>query len=120
MTTEEQMTFDFAEINRSKSFDDYQDFAETTAIYPEDKALEYLALGLTSEAGEVAGKVKKLVRDGEMSVEDLAKELGDVVWYVAQLCTELDLYFSEVMGLNVEKLSDRLVRGKIGGSGDNR
>ena len=120
MNEEEQMTFDFMEIDRSQSFDGYQDFAETTAIYPEDKALEYLALGLTSEAGEVAGKVKKLIRDGEMSVEDLAKELGDVVWYVSQLCTELDLYFSDVMGLNVGKLSDRLQRGVIGGNGDSR
>ena len=120
MNEEEQMTFDFMEIDRSQSFDGYQDFAETTAIYPEDKALEYLALGLASEAGEVAGKVKKLIRDGEMSVEDLAKELGDVVWYVSQLCTELDLYFSDVMGLNVGKLSDRLQRGVLGGSGDSR
>ena len=111
---------DAEEASAFCTFDGYQDFAETTAIYPKNRALEYLALGLTSEAGEVAGKVKKLIRDGSMDVEDLVAELGDVMWYVAQMASELDVYLSEVVEDNVLKLKDRQQRNKLGGSGDNR
>jgi NTP pyrophosphatase (non-canonical NTP hydrolase) len=85
----------------------------------------YPTLGLTNEAGEVAGKIKKVFRDkdgiiGEAEREALKGELGDVLWYLAQLCTELDLSLEDVAAHNLEKLFSRLERGKIGGDGDNR
>lgn len=109
------------------NLDRYQDWTDTTAIYP--GALEsglpgitYTALGLAGEAGEVANTVKKLVRDGD-SPELRAKakaELGDVLWYVARLAAELDVTMSGVAASNMEKLSARAARGTLQGSGDNR
>ena len=119
----DQITADYLEIQQQTEFDGYQDFAETTAIYPEELALEYLTLGLCSEAGEVAGKIKKLIRDQESKEgdkEDIAKELGDVLWYVANLCSEMEIFMSEVAEMNIQKLKDRQARGKLGGSGDAR
>ena len=101
-------------------FDHYQDKTAETAIYPEDQALEYLALGLNGEAGEVAEKVKKHIRDGKELDEDFAKELGDVLWYLARLIDELDADFSDVADANLDKLFDRKDRDKLQGSGDNR
>jgi len=85
----------------------------------------YPTLGLTNEAGEVAGKIKKIFRDkgGVISAEDrdaLKYELGDVLWYLTQICTELDLTLQEVASANVEKLYSRLERGQIRGDGDKR
>ena len=109
------------EENESKhSFDAYQDFTDTTAIYPLSAGLEYLAMGLTSEAGEVAGKVKKWVRDGTLNQDDLIAELGDVLWYVAQFASTLDIYLSDIAEDNVIKLKDRQERDVICGNGDNR
>ena len=90
-----------------------------------DHPIVYPTMGLVNEAGEVAGKVKKIFRDrnGEIRPEDrenLKSELGDVLWYLAQICTELDLTLEEVAAHNLEKLFDRLERGKIRGDGDNR
>ena len=82
-------------------FDYYQTKTESTAIYPEDQALEYLALGLNGEAGEVAEKVKKHIRDGEEIDEEFAKELGDVMWYLARLIDELDSDMSKVARSNL-------------------
>ena len=96
----------------------YEYAASQTAIYPKEKALEYLALGLTSEAGEVAGKIKKIIRDGEgiegldMKKIAIASEVGDVLWYCVPLNT--------IMQMNLEKLNDRKERGTLQGSGDNR
>jgi len=104
-------------------FNDYQEFTRTTAIYPKAQALTYLALGLTSEAGEVAGKVKKLIRDGNTLptfTKDLIAELGDVLWYVARLADEMEVDLFHVAALNKDKLSTRKERGTIGGSGDIR
>jgi NTP pyrophosphatase (non-canonical NTP hydrolase) len=115
-----QMAEDYEEIRQWTELDGYQDFAETTAIYPEDQALEYLTLGLCSEAGEVAGKIKKLLRDGTGDVQEIAHELGDVMWYVANLCSELEVFMSEIAEMNIQKLKDRQARGKLGGSGDQR
>ena len=122
MTNEEQdiAIKDMQELAQSELFDSYQDFAETTAIYPEDQALEYLALGLASEAGEVAGKIKKLIRDGEADLEDIISEIGDVLWYCANLCSELEVLMSDAAALNIDKLTDRKVRGTLKGSGDKR
>jgi len=90
-----------------------------------DNPIVYPTLGLTNEAGEVAGKIKKIFRDknGMISEEDreaLKHELGDVLWYLAQICTELDLTLQEVATANMEKLFSRLERGQIHGDGDTR
>ncbi len=108
------------------NFNDYQTRSRRTAKYPPiGHPVIYPTLGLANEAGEVAGKVKKIFRDkdgviGPADREALKSELGDVLWYLAQVCTELDLSLDDVAGHNLEKLLDRLGRGKIGGDGDNR
>ena len=106
-------------------FDNYALKAATTAIYPPDRGLEYLGLGLTSEAGEVAGKIKKLIRDKDGYVDydaamDLAAELGDVLWYVAMLCNHIGISMQHVADGNITKLASRQTRGALQGSGDNR
>ena len=100
--------------------DFYEARAGQTAIFPKEKALEYLALGLTSEAGEVAGKVKKIIRDGKGNKEAIAYEIGDVLWYCAVLASELGVSLNTIMQKNLEKLHDRHVRGTLQGSGDDR
>lgn len=104
-------------------FKEYQDFTRTTAIYPKANAIEYLTLGLASEAGEVAGVVKKKIRDNTYSLEyqeKLKKEIGDCFWYLARLCDELDLSINEVLTANIEKLQSRKQRDKLTGDGDDR
>jgi NTP pyrophosphatase (non-canonical NTP hydrolase) len=107
-------------------FNEYQQKSRKTAAYPAiGHAVIYPTLGLVNEAGEVAGKIKKVFRDkdGQISPETreaLKAELGDVLWYIAQVCTELDLPLGEVAESNIVKLYDRLERGKIKGDGDNR
>lgn len=102
----------------------YQEFTRTTAIYPKDKNVEYLVLGLVSESGEVAGVLKKYIRDGfskEELKEKLIAELGDCFWYLARLCDEvLEMKMDEVMELNQKKLEDRKKRDVLKGSGDYR
>ena len=104
----------------------YEMKASQTAIFPKNQALEYLALGLTSEAGEVAGKVKKLIRDGadredyELKKIAIASEIGDVLWYCAMLATEVGVPLNEIMKDNLKKLHSRKERGTLHGSGDNR
>ena len=90
-----------------------------------DHAILYPTLGLTNEAGEVAGKVKKIFRDkgGVIGEEDraaLKSELGDVLWYLAQICTDLDLSLQEVAEENLTKLARRQQAGTLHGEGDNR
>lgn len=109
-------------------FDAYQQLAARTAIYPgreESTVAPYPALGLAGEAGEVCEQVKKMIRDDGAQLTErrrraLRKELGDVLWYVAALCDELDLAMGEVARANVEKLADRAERGVISGDGDDR
>ena len=107
-------------------FDNYQIEARKTAIYPnKDKNFIYPTLGLVGESGEVAEKIKKILRDknGNFDYESktaIKKELGDVLWYLANLCNELDFTLNEVAEENLEKLNNRLSRGKISGSGDDR
>jgi len=107
-------------------FPTYQTKSRKTARYPAiGHGVVYPTLGLTNEAGEVAGKVKKIFRDkgGVISAADreaLKGELGDVLWYLSQVCTELEISLDEVAEHNIEKLYSRLDRGKIGGDGDNR
>lgn len=107
-------------------FDVYQKKCKKTAIYPIiGKGFVYPTLGLLGEAGEVAEKVKKIFRDekGKITKEkrtEIAKELGDVMWYLSQISTELGVKLSKVVKLNLEKLSSRKMRDKLHGSGDNR
>lgn len=101
-------------------FNEYQGKTSETAIYPEETPLQYLALGITGEAGEIADKVKKKERDGNWDEEDLTNEIGDVIWYLAQLADQLDKDLGDIAEKNIEKLRDRKERDKISGSGDNR
>lgn len=110
-------------------FSEYQTATDDTAIYPEAgegtwPALSYVGLGL-GEIGEIQGKLKKIIRDhdGEVTPElkaAIKKELGDGFWYMARVCTELELDGDDVLVSNLEKLESRKVRGVIGGSGDDR
>ena len=107
-------------------FHTYQQRSRATACYPDAGANPiYPTLGLCGEAGEVADKVKKVLRDqgGEFSAEVIAAlqlELGDVLWYVAKLATELGLELDQVAQANLEKLASRSARNVISGSGDSR
>ena len=104
----------------------YQDAARRTAAYPDVGANPvYPTLGLSGEAGEVADKVKKVLRDRDGVFDDPTREaikleLGDVLWYVAQLASELGYDLEEVATANLDKLASRAARGRIGGSGDHR
>jgi NTP pyrophosphatase (non-canonical NTP hydrolase) len=107
-------------------FNHYQTKSRKTAGYPAiGHPVIYPALGLVNEAGEVAGKIKKIFRDKGGAINDetreaLKAELGDVLWYLAQIATELDLSLDDIAESNIAKLYDRLERGKIRGDGDNR
>jgi NTP pyrophosphatase (non-canonical NTP hydrolase) len=103
----------------------YQDRAVATAIYPETHKITYPALGMAGEAGEVANKVKKIIRDGKKSLPDdwqeqLASEIGDVLWYCAALARDLDMSLATIMAANLDKLKARQEQGTLGGSGDKR
>jgi NTP pyrophosphatase (non-canonical NTP hydrolase) len=107
-------------------FSDYQAQASSTAQYPViGHRVIYPTLGLANEAGEVAGKIKKIFRDkagviGAADLQALESELGDVLWYLAQVATELGLSLDTIAGHNIAKLRDRKSRGAIQGEGDNR
>jgi NTP pyrophosphatase (non-canonical NTP hydrolase) len=111
---------------RTKKYSDYQkESRKTWRLVKVEGPLAYPTLGLVNEAGEVAGKVKKIYRDknGIITPEDkeaLKAELGDVLWYFTQICTELGLTLEEVAEANLEKLFSRLERNKLGGEGDDR
>ena len=111
------------------TMNEYQADAATTAIYK--WKVHYPALGLANEAGEVLGKLKKLIRDNDVRFDgkgkitdqqraDLGAELGDVLWYISNLSRDLGLTLNDVAAMNIEKLKSRQARGVIGGSGDNR
>jgi NTP pyrophosphatase (non-canonical NTP hydrolase) len=110
-------------------FDAYQAAVATTAIYPESGtgsalALAYVGLGL-GEAGEIQGKIKKVIRDdggvlGDAARINIAKELGDLLWYVARAASEISVPLEVVAQMNLNKLNDRMQRGVLQGSGDDR
>ena len=106
-------------------FAEYQRLSRRTAEYPREAWLAYPALGLCGEAGEVAEHAKKAIRDDDGQVTDerrdaMAAELGDVLWYVAQLASELELELEQIAQANLDKLRSRQQRGVLSGSGDNR
>lgn len=107
------------------NFEDYQTQASKTAVYPDADVITYPTFGLVSEAGEVAGKVKKVLRDKNghfdpIEREKIADEVGDVLWYIAALCTDLGIGMETIAQRNLDKLNSRMARGVIQGSGDNR
>lgn len=109
------------------TLDDYQNGTAKTAIYPREGVggIVYCTLGLTGEAGEIANKVKKILRDegGQLTEEkrcQLVDELGDVMWYVSQLATELGTRLEDVAHRNLDKLAARKEKGTLSGSGDKR
>ena len=99
---------------------DYQRAAAKTAIYKAEHAVIYPALGLAAEAGEVANKVKKIMRDGKFDREAIADEVGDCLWYIAALCRDLNVNLQDIADNNIKKLKDRQERGVLSGSGDKR
>jgi len=104
---------------------DYAQLTSQTAIYPEagtgsNLELYYLTLGLVSEAGEVAGKVKKLIRDGKFDQGAVCYELGDVFWYLARLCEAIGYDPEDVIEINLNKLLKRKDANTLQGDGDNR
>ena len=106
-------------------FNSYQRSASSTAIYPDQHKIIYPALGMAGEAGEGANKVKKLIRDGpdkrpDTWREDIASEIGDVLWYCAALADDLNLTLDMIASQNLNKLQKRKAKGTIGGSGDTR
>lgn len=109
-------------------FDEYQALTQATAIYPgqgQFAGLTYAALGLNGEAGEVAEKVKKALRDdgGELSAarrREIVRELGDVLWYAARVSREIGVSLGDVAEQNIAKLLDRRARDMLTGSGDER
>lgn len=118
------------EVPEELTFNTYQELAKLTAVYPGKDNVGgamYLALGLGGEAGEVQEKIKKYFRDGipegtdqDEWIDNLVKEIGDVLWYAAMLCEQFGVKFSDAGVGNLEKLASRKARGVLGGSGDNR
>lgn len=105
------------------NFKEYQEKAVGTSIYPDSVKVIYPAMGLGNEAGEVLGKIKKALRgDYELAdkKEDICKELGDVLWYIAALAKDLGIELEDVASANLEKLQSRKEKGTLKGDGDKR
>jgi NTP pyrophosphatase (non-canonical NTP hydrolase) len=109
-------------------FNDYQEHAAKFALYPgahgfHETGWVYPVLGLCGEAGEVAEKIKKHIRDSldfNDTRMEVMRELGDVLWYAAELARQWKLSLDDVAAANLAKLADRRARDAIHGSGDNR
>jgi NTP pyrophosphatase (non-canonical NTP hydrolase) len=111
--------------NKNMTFAEYEEMVKKISIYPPSHKILYPALGLAGEAGEVANKVKKLIRDGFNNQpkdwrENIASEIGDVLWYCVALSNDLNVPISTVAKNNMDKLLSRFERGTLGGSGDKR
>lgn len=103
------------------NFSTYQLKARQTAIYDKEKyAIIYPALGLAGESGETVEKVKKFVRDGKLDRDGLLKEMGDVLWYLANMASDLGVSLETIAEINIEKLEKRAANNTLQGSGDNR
>jgi len=107
-------------LYKDMTLSSYQKAAAGTAIYDTQHSIIYPALGLSGEAGDVANKVKKILRDGKMDKTALAAEVGDCLWYIAALCRDLNLDMGDLAKANLEKLYGRKQRGTLQGSGDKR
>ena len=110
---------------RISDLDMYQQVAKQTAIYPREQAIIYPTLGLTGEAGEVANKVKKIIRDdgnkiNEGLVQEISAEIGDCLWYISVLADDIGCKLSDIANANLIKLANRKEKGTIHGSGDKR
>lgn len=104
---------------------EYQWRATDTAVYPSAQAVEYVVLGLVGEAGEIANRYKKVIRDNggvldNTARDQLAAEMGDVLWYLAMLSHELGVSLGDIAESNLQKLAARKLKGTIHGHGDNR
>ena len=116
------------ESNKYKKVSDldmYQQVAKQTAIYPREQAIIYPTLGLTGEAGEVANKVKKIIRDGTIEnheglIQEISSEIGDCLWYISVLADDIGIKLSDIANANLIKLANRKKKGTIHGSGDTR
>ena len=107
------------------TFNEYQQTTRKTAIYPQDMKVVYPPIGLAGETGEVAEKVKKTIRDKQGvfdpdTTRELAKELGDVLWYIAAIASDLGLDLDDVAQANIDKIHSRQARNLLHGQGDNR
>ena len=109
------------------NLDEYQQEASKTAIFPDElpeflsTGQVYTVLGQTGESGEIAEKLKKAIRENdEEYIEEMRAEVGDVLWYLSQVCEEFGWDMGEVAEDNIVKLQDRQERGKLTGEGDNR
>lgn len=103
----------------------YQERTMDTAIYPgagtgNDQEITYLALGLNGEAGEVADKIKKHLRDNKLDIGGLIYELGDCCWYIARLAEAFGYEFEDILEINYQKLQKRKAANTLSGSGDAR
>ena len=112
----------YNEVYKTKQMglNDYQKAASKTAIYKAEHSILYPALGLAGEAGEVANKVKKMLRDNTFDRNEIAAEIGDVLWYIAALSRDLNIDMHDLAMNNLEKLYGRKARGTLKGSGDKR
>lgn len=108
------------------NFKEYQEKARNTAVYPSDSEIIYPILGLAGETGEVCEKLKKQIRDKEGDLDDpiflkaIGAELGDIIWYISNLASDLRLDLDQIAQHNLDKLASRKERGVLGGSGDSR
>jgi NTP pyrophosphatase (non-canonical NTP hydrolase) len=118
----------YTKMEQKMTFDEYQEFAKTTAIYSDNAKVVYPTLGLSGEAGEVAEKVKKNIRKSKFGsfefygneLDDIAKEIGDVLWYLSALSSDIGYSLEDIAQMNMKKLKSRQERNKIEGEGDNR
>lgn len=111
--------------SKGMTLNEYQQIALETAVYPKEYNIVYPALGMAGEAGEVADKVKKVIRDNNadfspLKCEEIAMEIGDVMWYCAVLADRIGYKLDTIARMNNRKLKSRQLRGKLGGNGDNR
>ena len=107
------------------TFNEYKDEAIKTAIYPQKYKTIYPTLGMCGECGEVAEKIKKVVRDNQGifdtdKTKEIEKELGDDLWYIANICNDLNIDFDNVAQNNINKINARLQNNTLHGNGDNR
>ena len=108
------------------NLNEYQQAAKQTAVYPPEFKVLYPILGMNGEAGEAAEKVKKLIRSGKwglidtIDIKEIAKELGDCLWYISAAAGDLGLSLESVAQINLDKLANRAARDTIKGEGDNR